>query len=379
MKIIQITDNNGVGGVNSFVYDLCEAQKGIKEDVLLICIIDLKDDIGKVQLEELGKIGVKVKCLGAKNKKDAIIRHVNTLRKIIKKFAAGEPCICNLHLKLSVLMGVLATRGLKNIWCVETYHNTYRHYELQYKILHPWIRHYIAISNTCGEEMKLRFHTKDKEMSIIPNGIDREKVRKIVLEKTIKKQEGILLVTVGRFSWEKNIKVPVGALSTICRQGIVYRIIGDGPQMDEIRKCAQINKFIEFTGQISRTDVLVYLAEADIVIIPSLWEGRSILQLEAMALDKPLILSDVPALREVFNEKKLSDEELYRKCLWGYLVQTNNPESYQEAVNSFVNNYQEVYADMAQTVKRYSKENDLQTVAQKYEYVYKKQIRVRKD
>lgn len=377
MKVIQITDDNSIGGVNSFVYDLCEAQKRIKDDVLLVCIIDLRDNTGNKQLNKLKKRGIKVRCIGAKSKKDALIYHIKDLHIIIRDFAKGEPCICNLHLKLSVLMGVLATRGIKNVKCVETYHNSYHHYELQYRVLHPWISHYIAISQTCGEEMKKRFHTKDKEMTVIPNGVDREKIRNMAFTKPVKKHDGILLMTVGRLSWEKNIKVAVTGLSELCREDLYYRVIGDGPLMDEIQQATSENKYIEFTGQIPREDVITNLAEADIVIMPSLWEGRSILQLEAMALDKPLILSDVPALREVFNEKKLSDGELYRRCSWGYLVQTNNPESYRKAVIDFTNNYREVTIGMKQVVKMRSQENDMHLVAKQYENVYERQIRTR--
>ena len=43
MKIIQITDHNGNGGVNSFVYDLCEAQVKLGNEVLFVSIIDYKD------------------------------------------------------------------------------------------------------------------------------------------------------------------------------------------------------------------------------------------------------------------------------------------------------------------------------------------------
>ena len=131
MKIIQITDHNGSGGVNSFVYDLCREQCKYAE-VMFISIISREKNIAVEQLKELEKKGVTVKCLGALSKLDAIFHYILALRRTMKEFSKGEKCICNLHLKLSVLMGVMAGAGLKNIKLVETYHNTYHHYKLQY-------------------------------------------------------------------------------------------------------------------------------------------------------------------------------------------------------------------------------------------------------
>lgn len=371
MKIIQITDHNGSGGVNSFVYDLCKEQCRYAQ-VMFISFINKEKDAAMEQLAELEEKGVTVRCLGASSKLDAIFHYMPVLRRIMKEFSKGEKCICNLHLKLSVLMGVMAGAGLKNIKLVETYHNTYHHYKLQYKVLHPWISHYIAISYTCGEEMKQRFHTKNTEMTVIPNGVNREEIREIAYTYPVKEHKGILMMTVGRLSYEKNIKMPVKAFAEFCRNDLIYRVIGDGPQREEILAAAQKNNYIEFTGEIPRRCVLANLAEADIVIMPSLWEGRSILQLEAMALDKPLLLSDVPALREVFGEVQLKETELYRRCNWGYLVHTNVPESYQLAIEDFVDTNTETKENMKKNIKKISVENDIKVVAEKYQFVYKK-------
>lgn len=272
-------------------------------------------------------------------------------------------------------MGTISTFGLKNIKLVETYHNTYRHYELQYAILHPFIKQYIAISNTCGKEMKHRFKTKDKDMTIIPNGIDRESIRMLSGIEGKKEHDGIVLMTVGRMSYEKNIKTPVKALAKLCSDKIKYCVIGDGPQRDDIMMIAKDNSAIEFTGQLAREQTIKKLAEADIVIMPSLWEGRSILQLEAMALDRPLILSDVPALREVFNEAELQGKEVFRKCNWGYLVKTNDELSYQQAVENFIKLDGQEKKAMSESVRLASLKNDISNVALMYKKVYEKVLK----
>lgn len=149
-----------------------------------------------------------------------------------------------------------------------------------------------------------------------------------------------------------------------------YIVIGDGPERDEVHKLAANNPYIIFKGELQRQDTLRNLATADIVIMPSLWEGRSILQLEAMSLDKPMMLSDVPALREVFEEKSLTPGELYRKCSWGYLVQTSNPNSYRAAAEDFLHTTKIEREEMAYYVKQASLKNDIMVMARKYQAVY---------
>ena len=376
MKIIQITDHNGNGGVNSFVYDLCEEQVKLGNEVLFISIIDYKQRATSQNLEKIKRMGVHLKCIGATNKKDALLHYIGTLRSAIKSFAQDEFCICNVHLKLSTLMGVVSTIGLPNIKIVETYHNNYSWYHLQYAVLHPWIKQYIAISYTCGKEMKKRFHTKDHLMTVIPNGVSRNEIRSSALTQSSYKYKETNFVTVGRLSFEKNIKIPVQAFSRFNKEGWNYVVVGDGPQGKEIREVANNNPHVIFTGELPRQEALRYLVNADAVIMPSLWEGRSILQLEAMALDKPMILSNVPALREVFDEAPLADNERFRKCEWGYLVETNNEESYCRAAENFMALSKEEIAKMASRVRKASLENDIFVVAQKYQEVYEKIMRI---
>ena len=166
MKVIQIMDNLETdGGVNSVVYDLCQAQRVLGADVSLIGIMD-RGNSNNEQVQALRALGVSVHCLGAKSKPDALLRYVFALRNLIYEISGGETVICNLHLKLSVLMGTMAAVGLSNVVCIETYHNTYHHYWLQYNLCKFMIREYICVSETAYKEMQLRFHTpKHKPVS----------------------------------------------------------------------------------------------------------------------------------------------------------------------------------------------------------------------
>ena len=172
MKIIQIVDTlKSTGGVNTFVFDLCIAMKKAGNDIFLIGIIGDNKQEHKL-VKDVEKEGIPVICLWMQSKKDAILHAIPKLKGTIQIIADGEPTICNLHLKLSVLIGILATRRLKNVRCVETYHSRYRKYYLERVTMSPFIKRYICCSNSAADEFIKRFKPKKKKVVSIPNGID---------------------------------------------------------------------------------------------------------------------------------------------------------------------------------------------------------------
>lgn len=369
MRVIQLVDKlNSGGGVPSFVYDLCLALKEAGCNITLVGILK-NDSDEKAPFKELQAAGINIIEINAPSKKKAITNYIPKLRRTIKNIANKEQTVLNMHLKLSVLMGCLASIGLNNVKCVETYHNTYLNYHLQFNALRPFIKKYITVSETSRLELINEFHAPEKKVVAAPNGIDRKKIRKIAGEPI--KHDYISIVSVGRLSYEKNFAVSVDALSTICSPTVRYTLIGDGPDLEIVDVARHGNENIILTGTLPRSEVLKHLASADLVIMPSLWEGRSILQLEAMAFDVPLMISDVPGLREPFKEQALQEDELYRCCRFGYLVKTSDTSAYQEAMRVFLQN-QSTWGSMKQCIREVSLENDIQMMISIYLDVYKK-------
>lgn len=366
MKIIQVIDKLGAtGGVNSFVYDLCKAQADMGNDVTIIGLLK-SSNIG-----EQGKLlkNVKIVSLEANDKISCLLFYLPKLREKIKEISDHENTVCNLHLKLSVLMGTIATIGLKNVRCVETYHNTYHHYHLQFYVLHFLVKKYITVSLTAQKELYEKFKAPKEKVIAIPNGVDRNELRRLA-GFFQKRRDEINIVSVGRFSYEKNFIIPVKGLQGMCDERFYYTLIGNGPEFGAIQEEAKNNRRIKLLGELPRKEVLHILGESDIVIMPSLWEGRSILQLEAMAFDLPMVLSDVQGLREPFGEKPLGKGEEWRRCKFGYLVETNNPLAYFKAIKDFLNNPQ-LHSSMSYEVKKASYKNDINHVAKRYIEVYK--------
>lgn len=375
MTIIHVIDYlGGNGGVNSFVYDLSKRQACMGFNVIIVGV--LQESWSKKDSIDIPD-GIKAWKIGAETRVDAIFK-ICRLRTFIKKIAENDTVVCNLHLKLSTFVGAVATIGLSNVRCVETYHSQYLHYWLENKLLSHLIKKYICCSVTAFEEMKNRFHPPMNKLVTIPNGIGIEDIQKQALHGAAKEKHKIQIVSVGRLTIQKNFAVTAKAFSKLTGD-VNYRIIGDGEEKEKIVEACKNNPKVELVGLRTRVDVLAEVSQADIVVMPSLWEGLSIFQLEAIALGCPMMISNVDSLRSVFFEPPLRSNESWRLCDWGYLIDTNNCVAYEDAMLHYIIHHQELRIKMSEKVHEISKNYDIEKTAQEYIAVYENIFGISKD
>ncbi|MEW1634462.1 glycosyltransferase family 4 protein [Streptomyces sp. NPDC093801] len=108
--------------------------------------------------------------------------------------------------------------------------------------------------------------------------------------------EGPLAVCVGRLCPQKGQDVLLRAwpevLATV--PGARLALVGDGPDADRLRRTAP--PAVHFAG--AARDIRPWLRAADLVVLPSRWEGMALAPLEAMACGRPVLVSDVSGARE---------------------------------------------------------------------------------
>ncbi len=73
-------------------------------------------------------------------------------------------------------------------------------------------------------------------------------------------------------------------------------LVGDGPARDALEGAA--GDGVRFLGAADRDTALRWMYAADVVACPSRWEGMSLVPLEAMALGRPLVVTDVDGMVE---------------------------------------------------------------------------------
>lgn len=101
----------------------------------------------------------------------------------------------------------------------------------------------------------------------------------------------------------KNIVAPIKALSTINDKHIHLDVVGQidsgSSEIAEAVKLCNTNSSIKIHGYVDRCRLEKLLCECDILLFPSLFEGFGMPVVEAMMLNKLVVMSDLPVLREV--------------------------------------------------------------------------------
>ncbi|MFE2378984.1 glycosyltransferase [Streptomyces sp. NPDC059398] len=107
---------------------------------------------------------------------------------------------------------------------------------------------------------------------------------------------GPVVVCVGRLCRQKGQDVLLRAWPEIVRAvpGARLVLVGDGPDRAPLARTAPPG--VLFTGAVDRPRA--WLHAADLVVLPSRWEGMALAPLEAMACGRPVVLTDVNGARE---------------------------------------------------------------------------------
>ncbi|MET9859240.1 glycosyltransferase [Streptomyces smyrnaeus] len=107
----------------------------------------------------------------------------------------------------------------------------------------------------------------------------------------------VLVVCVGRLCEQKGQRTLLTAWPRIAARVPDARLVlvGDGPDREPLRRAAPPG--VVFAG--ASDAVGDWYAAADLVVLPSLWEGMALTPLEAMACGSPVVVSDVAGSREL--------------------------------------------------------------------------------
>jgi glycosyltransferase involved in cell wall biosynthesis len=105
-----------------------------------------------------------------------------------------------------------------------------------------------------------------------------------------------LVVCVGRLCRQKGQDVLFRAWPDVAARVPEARLVlvGDGPDREALRRSAPPR--VLFAGEAA--DPVPWYAAADLVVLPSRWEGMALAPLEAMACGRPVVVTDVSGARE---------------------------------------------------------------------------------
>lgn len=237
-----------------------------------------------------------------------IAGEIRRLRRCVRGF---KPDLVHLHSSKAGLAGRLLLRGKvptvfePNAWSFEAVRGPIASMTRLWE--RKGARWATAIVCVSGAEMELgRAAGIEGDMHVIPNGIDLRRFPEAIAadRSAARRMLGLpdepTVVCVGRLSEQKGQDLLLDAWAIVLARRPEARLflIGDGPNRETLE--ARNLPHVGFTGQ--RDDVPTWLAAADVVAMPSRWEGCSLAMLEALARGRSIVASDVSGAREAIAE-----------------------------------------------------------------------------
>ncbi len=307
IPILHVIPKLVVGGVQTQLQLVLRNYDRSRYSVTVCTLYDI-GDIGR----EMEESGIEVVCLQKpKDRFDWTI--IRDLYRLIKekniKIVRTHRYNANLYGRVAALLA-----GVPCI--IASVHNIYqRDRKLNRRIVNHLLSRLtdkvVAVSETVKRDIVRYDAVPDGKVQVIYNGIDMSRFS-AADGSTVRKEFGLsaacrVIGTVGRFTDQKGHRYLVEAAAEVMERhpDVVLLMVGDGALKGELTASAErlhIADRVIFAGW--RRDIPALLDAMDIFAFPSHWEGLPNAVIEAMAMGKPIIASDILPVREVIASEQ---------------------------------------------------------------------------
>ncbi|MDD1742338.1 MAG: glycosyltransferase family 4 protein [Methanotrichaceae archaeon] len=227
----------------------------------------------------------------------------------------------------------------------------------------------IVTTRRMKDELTWTYQVPDNKVIIIPNGIIKGKMRKILNAGRIKQRYGIhplapIVLFCGRMSFQKGPDLLVEAIPYILRNrsDVRFVFIGEGDMRAYCERRAQelgVSKSCRFVGYSSSAEKEDLMNACDLVCIPSRNEPFGVVVLEAWDACKPVVATEAISIIKNFEDGLLA------------YVQ---PESLAWCINHLLQNPVEMKKLAVSGCDRIESEFSWDRIAKRTESVYEKSI-----
>ncbi|GHV40989.1 glycosyl transferase [Spirochaetia bacterium] len=160
---------------------------------------------------------------------------------------------------------------------------------------------------SCFSKARIEYHLGTKVPVIVTYSALQPYLKKIPTE-NIEKTD--TLIFIGNIKKHKGLSYLLDAFAPARQEGLKHKLIIVGEKekfrtsdKEIFQKIDNIDPAaIEFTGFIDDEKLKKLLAEAALLVQPSLYEGFGLLPLEAMTLGTGALISDIPVFREIYRD-----------------------------------------------------------------------------
>ena len=158
-----------------------------------------------------------------------------------------------------------------------------------------------TVSNATKKDI-IKISAKSKVI-VVPNGVNLALYDMMEFDKDYQKT----VLFIGRLVVNKNLQVLIHSFKEVIKKipDAKLIVIGAGAMSDKWKKMVSdlgLDLNIEFTGFISENNKMEILSKCSVLALPSTSEGQPLVSLEAFAMSKPLLLSNIEPSYDIVSE-----------------------------------------------------------------------------
>lgn len=187
-----------------------------------------------------------------------------------------------------------------------------------------------------SEDLKLHIVNlgiKEDKVIVVPNGVDTEKFKppekgnaRDLLDLPVDKD---IVLFVGALRSIKGVDYLIEAARNFVNKNTELYMVGrdDGLKKSLVKMAEdfKIADHIKFIGPVNHEEIPLWISASDILVLPSLSEGRPNVVLEALACEVPVVATDVGGIPEIMVNGET-----------GYLVPSKNSHELSEKINKLL-------------------------------------------
>lgn len=300
IRIRQVITELRPAGAERCVYELATR---LPRDRFNVSVTALR---GGAMVDRLREAGVRVDALGLRGKWD--VPHATRL---VDSLRSDPPDVVHTHLFHADLAGRLAAALTGRVRLIHTVHVAERRplpWRFAWAAMTMRATTCVCVSRGVREHWLRHTGLPAGRCVVIPNGVDAGRFRPDAqARRRLRSEWGVnpsdaVFAMVGRLDDQKGVDVLLDAVDSLARSGRAPDVViaGDGPRRDLVREfiaAGQAQRRVRWLG--FRDDVPDVLSAADVLVMPSRWEGFGLSAAEAMAAGLPVVASRVAGLEEV--------------------------------------------------------------------------------
>jgi glycosyltransferase involved in cell wall biosynthesis len=313
-RVLYAIDSLHGGGAETSLLEMVPALRKLGVEITIVTLLADDDTLAA----RIGDIGVDVRRFASRS-------WVGRLRAIRRELNGGSFDLLHTSLTWADLLGRIAAFGVPVPVVTSLVNSSYgpehrsrsRYGDWSVRVAHgldlfasrrTTIFH--AISEDVGAVMTRRLRLRPERVRVAYRGRDALRLGRRTPERrdAVRRSLGVapdvpLVLVVGRLDKQKAVDISLRAVAVLQSRmpDAQVLVVGrDGNAATDVKRIAATMHNVRLLGH--RTDVADLMCAADCLSFPSRWEGLGGTLIEALALELPVVATDIGCIREVLGD-----------------------------------------------------------------------------